>query len=247
VSGVAVTSSPPRPPLGRLIAVEARKMVDTRAGLWLLILTLLGAVAGALGQSLGGSGADAEAGRVFYSAIGGTSVLLPIVGILLVTSEWSQRTGLVTFALVPSRHRIVAAKFVAAIGVTILFAAVALALALLCGSLLGTGSEIDGGEVVHGILYLLISVGIGVAIGLPLQSSPLAIVTLFAGPIAFGAAGAISDAINDVTSWLDQSSLTDLIDATASVDWDKIAVTAVFWIALPLAAGLVRLARGDID
>ncbi len=43
------------------------------------------------------------------------SVLLPIVGILLVTSEWSQRTGLITFPLVPVRSRVIAAKLLASL------------------------------------------------------------------------------------------------------------------------------------
>ena len=41
------------------------------------------------------------------------SVLLPIVPILLMTSEWSQRTALSTFALVPVRERVIGAKLLA--------------------------------------------------------------------------------------------------------------------------------------
>ena len=41
-------------------------------------------------------------------------ILLPVLGILLVTSEWSQRTAMVTFTLEPSRSRVIAAKFVVA-------------------------------------------------------------------------------------------------------------------------------------
>ena len=38
---------------------------------------------------------------------------LPVLLILMVTSEWSQRTGLTTFTLEPHRGRVVGAKFVA--------------------------------------------------------------------------------------------------------------------------------------
>ena len=39
--------------------------------------------------------------------------LLPVVGILLVSSEWSQRTAQVSFTLVPRRPRVIAAKMLA--------------------------------------------------------------------------------------------------------------------------------------
>ena len=38
-------------------------------------------------------------------------ILLPVLGVMSVTSEWSQRTAMVTFTLEPSRSRVVAAKF----------------------------------------------------------------------------------------------------------------------------------------
>jgi ABC-2 type transport system permease protein len=51
------------------------------------------------------------------------SLVIPVAGILLVTSEWSQRTALITFALVPVRSRVVAAKLIAGIAlVAIAFA-----------------------------------------------------------------------------------------------------------------------------
>ena len=38
------------------------------------------------------------------------SVILPMIAILSVTSEWSQRSGLTTFTLVPHRGRVIGAK-----------------------------------------------------------------------------------------------------------------------------------------
>ena len=38
-----------------------------------------------------------------------------MLGILLVTSEWGQRTGMVTFTLEPHRGKVIAAKVVAAL------------------------------------------------------------------------------------------------------------------------------------
>ena len=52
----------------------------------------------------------------FAAAIGfPMSVILPMVAILSVTSEWTQRSGLTTFTLVPHRGRVIAAKAVATV------------------------------------------------------------------------------------------------------------------------------------
>ena len=248
MSGVALTDTGARPSLLRLARVEGRKMVDTRAGLWLLIITALAAVGGTLGQTLGADGIDAQAVDVFFTDVAIVSVLIPIVGILLVTSEWSQRTGLITFALVPVRGRVVAAKFIAAIWVGVVVAVICLALGFIGGSVLGSGTEIELAEIGRGFLFLAISVAIGVALGLALMNSPLAIVTLFVGPLLISAFGAISESINDVTVYLDQSGLITMVETDPSgVEWDKVGTTVLFWVVLVGAAGMLRLRRGDID
>ena len=45
------------------------------------------------------------------------AIILPMVAILSVTSEWSQRTGLTTFTFVPDRGRVIAAKALCSIGI----------------------------------------------------------------------------------------------------------------------------------
>ena len=247
-SSANLTDRSSRPTVLTLAGVEARKMVDTRAGFWLLALTALAAVGGTLGQSLGSKAASAQAVDVFFTAASAVGVLLPIVGILLVTSEWSQRTGLITFTLVPARGRIVAAKLMASIAVAVSAGLICLALGLLGGSALGAGSELDVAEAGRGLLFLAISVLSGVSLGLAFENSPVAIVFYFAGPILVGAVGAISSSIGDITRWIDQSGLITLVEMDRSgVEWDRVAVTALVWVALPLAVGMIRLRRGDID
>src|SRR5688572_14893943 len=101
----------------RLVGVELRKSVDTLAGRWLLvsigIITLL--------WDLFWLGRPQEFHTValFLSAPAALQgSLLGIVGILLATSEWSQRTAMVTFTLVPKRSLTVVAKIVAALALT---------------------------------------------------------------------------------------------------------------------------------
>ncbi|HEX6620771.1 MAG TPA: hypothetical protein VF024_13980, partial [Solirubrobacteraceae bacterium] len=51
-------------------------------------------------------------------------------GILLISSEWSQRTGLTTFALVPRRLRVVAAKLLASVVLSLVALALCIVVAI---------------------------------------------------------------------------------------------------------------------
>jgi hypothetical protein len=99
-------------------------MTDTRAGFWLQLAVVLLTVAVVAADCLFGHAQDQTLREMLSIAVAPASVLLPIVGILLVTSEWSQRTGMVTFALVPRRGRVVAANLLA--GVVLSLVALAL-------------------------------------------------------------------------------------------------------------------------
>src|SRR3954454_8314032 len=93
-----------RVPFSRLVQVELRKMFDTRAGRWLLIsigaltaLVLVIQLWVVVAQDLDVDFRDFMAGM--NTPMG---ILLPVLGIMAVTSEWSQRTAMVTFSLEPS-------------------------------------------------------------------------------------------------------------------------------------------------
>src|SRR5215217_3636395 len=104
-----------RPGLGRLVAVELRKMVNTRAGFWLQLATVVITALVVIVRSVVGHAADHTFAAVLDVGVKPAAVLLPIAGILLVTSEWSQRTGMITFALVPVRSRVLGAKLIASL------------------------------------------------------------------------------------------------------------------------------------
>ena len=96
-----------RVPFGRLVSVELRKMFDTRAGRWLLIsiaastaLVLVIQLWVVLAQDLTVTFNDFAGGANIPM-----NILLPVLGVMSVTSEWSQRTAMVTFTLEPSRSR----------------------------------------------------------------------------------------------------------------------------------------------
>ena len=59
------------------------------------------------------------------------TVILPIIAALSVTSEWTQRTGLATFTLVPHRGRVLLAKALGSVLVAFASTVVAFAVAAL--------------------------------------------------------------------------------------------------------------------
>ena len=118
-------STPAPIPTGRLLKVELRKMFNTRSGMWLMcsigLLALL--ATGAV--------------MLFGAAVGFPMVIiLPIIATLLVTSEWSQRSGLTTFTLVPHRGRVITAKLVVAVAVGVAAMGLAFGIGAL-GNLIG--------------------------------------------------------------------------------------------------------------
>src|SRR6476620_825310 len=128
-------------PTTRLTAVELRKMFDTRAGFWMMasvgIVSVLATAAVIIWAP-----DEAITQNTFSTAIGmPLSVVLPIIAILSVTGEYSQRTGLTTYTLVPWRGRVMSAKVVS----TLLVGVVAMILALAVGAIGNiVGSAITG-------------------------------------------------------------------------------------------------------
>ena len=75
------TLAPPSP--ARLVRVELRKAVDTRAGRWLLVLIALVAVAGAVIVAVTGETGERNLTHVLGDTSQMVAVLLPVLGILL--------------------------------------------------------------------------------------------------------------------------------------------------------------------
>ena len=246
---IPVPDAPPS--LRRLTLVEVRKMTDTRAGFWLLLitaaLTLLSAVIAGLAL------ADEDSNLLNFLAITvqPASILMPVVGILLVSSEWSQRTAMVTFLLVPQRSRVMAAKLLA--GLTLAMAACVLCLitALLLTALAGSDGDATWSLSVGLIGQIAVSVAvpmlIGIAFGAVLLASAPAIVLYFVLPTVWAGLGAIPK-LEGAARWLDTSvTMTPLIEETLSAtEWARLATSLALWLFLPLAIGLWRVARSDV-
>ena len=240
-----------RPGLGRLSAVELRKAADTRAGFWLLAVLVLLAVAVVVLQ---GTFAEDEVDRTFAALFSGAiqvvSIILPVLGILLVTSEWSQRTGLSTFALVPARERVVVAKVIGATVLTVFAVAACFAVAAAGNVFTGGDWSLGLGDLGRLALYELIGMLGGVAFGLVFMNSALAIVMYFVIPIGWSILGETIAALDKPADWLDlgrpMATLADTTAGMSGTDWAQLATAGGVWVVLVFALGLIRLRRTEL-
>lgn len=242
-------------PFARLVKVELRKATDTRAGRWLLgligLVTLIALVAVLF---VGAPTDDKDFGTFLVTTFLPQNIFLPIVGILVVTAEWSQRTGLVTFSLEPRRGRVGLAKLVAAIVLglgTVALGAVLAAGTTVAGQLIrGTDPSWSiGWQTVLGIVVgQIVAVAMGVAFGMILQNTPAAIVAYLVLPMLWSILGGAVSWLRTAAEWLDTSqTLQPLYNAQMQGDdWPKLFVSIAVWVVLPLVLGMIRLRRSEV-
>ena len=251
-------SAAARLPLQRLVGVELRKMFDTRSGFWLMASIVITSVL-ATAAIIVFAPDDQLTFDNFAAAVGAPmTVILPMIGILAVTSEWSQRSGLTTFTLVPHRGRVLGAKFLAAVGVGV----VSMVVALLVG-VLGTvvGSAIAGVDPVWDVSashFGLIVVGsvlgmlFGFMLGLLIRNSAGAIVTYFVYtlvlPPLLGLLAANQKWFADLQPWTDyRYAQRPLFDGSlTSAQWQHLGVSGFIWFLVPLAIGLAVVRRAEV-
>jgi ABC-2 type transport system permease protein len=246
-------------PFARLVRVELRKSVDTRAGRWLLGVTVgMSLVAETIflwvvvAQDESASYGDFVAASAFVS-----SILLPVLGIMLVTSEWSQRTAMTTFSLEPRRMRIVWAKMLAGTALTLFVIAFALVVGLVCNLLYGAlQGPIDWTFGFLGFLGFLITQTFamlgGFALACLLLNTPAAIVVFFAYkyvlPGLFAIGAALMAWFDKIVDWLDfQSAQNELFDLPMTgAQWGHLVVSGIIWLVVPLVIGVWRIRRAEV-
>jgi ABC-2 type transport system permease protein len=247
-----------RIPASRVVSVELRKMFDTRSGFWLMASVAI--------TSLLATGAvilwapDSELNYdTFAAAIGfPMSVILPMVAILSVTSEWSQRAGLTTFTLVPHRGRVIGAKAVATVIIGVASMVLAMAIGAL-GNIVGTAitgtPRIWNDSFLHLSEIMLANVLgmlIGFMLGVLIRNSAGAIVGYFVFtlvlPTLSGLLAANAHWWSTAQGWLDfnyaQSALFN--GELVAKDWAHLATATGLWLVLPLVVGLTLLMRSEV-
>ena len=240
-----------RPGLGRLVAVELRKMVDTRSGFWLHITMVALTAAVVIARRVFGEGGDHTFAGVLDVGLQPAAVLLPVIGILLVTSEWSQRTGMITFALVPVRSRVLGAKLIASIVLslaTLVMSVAVVAAGVLVASPGVNGTWSDAATLIgQSAVFLTTGMVVGVAFGVVLLASAPAVVALSALPIAWTAAASLSF-FAGAAPWLDTRLALGPMheEVMSATQWAHAGTALAIWMLLPLAIGAWRITRREI-
>jgi ABC-2 type transport system permease protein len=245
------TALPGRPgvPFSRTLQGELRKMVDTRAGRWMVIVMAAVAAIILAAFLIWGPAEDASFSGLLQLSTLPLAMLLPVLGIMAATAEWTQRTGLVTFTLEPRRGRVVLAKALAALLLAAIVLVVAVAASALANVVGGTGewdlTAAAGGGLA---LALLIYVLQGVAFGLAFLNTPVAIVSALVLPMIWSIATTAVSALDDVGKWLNLDAVMQPLFAgeMAGQDWAQLATAGGVWVLLPLAIGTWRVLTREV-
>lgn len=252
-------TTPPRPiPLSRIVAVELRKSFDTRSGFWLLASIGITAVL-ATGAVLLWAPDSELTYDTFAAAIGfPMSVLLPVVAILSVTSEWSQRSGLTTFTLVPHRHRVVLAKGIVAVSIAVVSMLIAMAIGALgnvAGSAIaGVDTVWDDGPLHLAGIVLGNSLGllVGFMLGVLIRNSAGAIVAYFVYAFVLPTLSMLlaggQQWFRELQPWVDFNyAQTALFNGTLTGEqWANLGVTSVIWLLVPMTLGIWAVLRSEV-
>jgi len=245
-------------PLSRVVSVELRKMFDTRSGFWLLasiaitgLITMVATIAFAPDKDL--------TYYTFAKAIGfPMTVVLPIIAVLAITGEWSQRTGLTTFTLVPHRSRVIRAKVIASVAVGVgamLFAFVTGAVGAVVGTTIAGTTPVwdvsvaEGFNIVLGSMLCLLT---GTMLGMLIRSSAGALVVYFVYalllPTIAGFLATSQAWFRDLQPWVDLNyAQSALFEGTLTGEqWANLAVTATTWLVLPAILGLRLVMRSEV-
>lgn len=251
----------PRVGFGRLVRVEARKFVNTRAGFWLLVLTALASIAATVGAGLAFEplsrtlGVDPAPWTMPANLTSFAIMLaLPVMAVLAITQEWSQHTALTTFTGEPRRLRVVGAKAVVALGAGLTGFVLTLALtavSALVGQLAGTtvAWAMEWRQLAGLLLYVLLTVALGFGFGLATMNAPAAVVAYFAVPTLMPLLSLAGQKVDAVMEWIDITRAQAPFvggEAISSGQWARLATSVLLWIVVPVAVGLWRHARREV-
>jgi ABC-type transport system involved in multi-copper enzyme maturation permease subunit len=253
-----IDTARPGVPLARIVKVELRKMFDTRSGFWLMASIGIIAALATLSVIL-----FVPDEGITYASFGAAvgfpmAVLLPIMAILAVTGEWSQRTGLITFTLVPHRGQVIWAKVIAAVGVGVVSMLLAFAIGAV-GNVVG--SALNGVDATWDmtfavflqiILANILGLLVGFMLGVLIRSTPGAIVAYFVYslvlPSIFGLLAAFQEWFEDIRLWIDFNyAQTPLFEGDMTGEqWAQLGVSGVIWLVIPMAIGVWAVLRSEV-
>ena len=264
MTAIAVHDAPvaraarPQLPLRRVVGVELRKMFDTRSGFWLMASIVIASVLATGAVILFASDSDLTF-ATFATAIGfPMAVILPMAAILSVTSEWSQRSGLTTFTMVPRRGLVVSAKAIVSVAVGVVSMLIAFAVGAV-GNVIGTAItgtprvwDVSATDLLYIVIGNVLGLLVGFMLGVLIRNSSGAIVSYFVYslvfPSIFGILAGYQAWFRDLQPWVDFNFAQGALfngDVTGE-QWANIGVSGTIWLLVPLVVGLALVLRSEV-
>lgn len=253
-----VTTARPRIPLTRLVDVEFRKLVDTLSSRWLLASVPLLTLVVVTGVTLWGRDEEVTFGMHTTTNMMPLELLLPLVAVLSVAGEWSQRSALTTFALVPRRSRVVSAKAAALLIATLAATATVVALSAIGTVVAAQVRDIEAAWdlplelVLRLTLANVLAVAFGFLVGVAIRSTAPAMVAylgfMFVLPFVSSTVAGLWSWWAENGAWFDLSWSTSFVTAPeiTGEQWAQVGTSTLIWIVVPLLFALRRLLRVEI-
>jgi hypothetical protein len=224
-------------------------MTDTRAS-----YGLLATIGGLLVVVLGWKVAHPAVPATFHNYAAASAAVVayaaPLLALLAMSAEWTQRTALTTFTLAPRRLSVMWAKLVSALLLSAALAAGALVLTAagvaLAGVLHGGASFGDVAADVRGVMsVVLLHTLLGAALGALAAQSTVALGLYFLAPIIWS--NVASQLLHGASRWLDIFVAYDrLASARPLADLPLTATALSAWVLVPLVLGMVRSLRREV-
>ncbi|WP_246081561.1 ABC transporter permease [Nocardioides litoris] len=248
-------------PLARLVQVELRKALDTLASFWFVVglaIIVVGTevllTIAIIVQEEPSTPGDYASVASFITGIG-----LPVLAIMLVTTEWSQRTAMVTFTIEPRRERVLLAKYAVCLVLTIATVLLALVLGFVCAGVCElalpdlTTWEVDWSVIAGFFITQVLAMTLGFALACLLLNTPAAIVGFFVYRLlpllVFSAIGGFFEWFQDVQPYIDfevaKGPLYDL-SLDSAEELLQLLTSGLLWLGLPLGFGLWRILRAEV-
>lgn len=233
-----------------LLGVELRKLIDTRSGKLLFGSAIALPIALLVWKLTHTSTIPPTFGGYNASVLPSVSFLLPVLGLLAMTSEWTQRTALTTFTLSPRRLRVFTAKFSAAVmlGIGVLVVTVPLALgATALGGSIADGADYAnaGGEIRATVIMTLLQIVMGAAFGALVPVTAVALGAFYAAPTVWS--GFAPGLLGHNARWLDVFDAYGRLASTHPTRHLGETLTAItVWVLAPAAVGIYRSARREV-
>lgn len=240
----------------RLLHAELRKCIDTVASRWVVVIMIALSCAA---LTINRVAEVDDFGTFLRGATLPLPALLPILAVLATTGDWSQRSAMTTFVLVPRRSLVIGARLVAALLMVLAVTAV-ISVISLATFLVLFPSHASTVLTARTLLSLLSMTGLsfaasltGTAAGFLLLNTPLAITTTLLLPFVYDVGMALAFpsvapwvSVLAFSAWMTQPEWAWTTTEGTEVGIGPALTSLVLFILVPIAIGWWRQVRREV-